>query len=74
MENFGASQNKRAAHVFGAPGDGSSFPRTTAGREEALFRRWVLKYFDQWAPESFRWLAEKLGGRAETHPGGKESP
>ncbi len=128
MENFVASQNKRAAHVFGAPGDGPSFPATTVEREEALFRRWALselglvdkivcpvlmingkqdhlapvgniyymlehgpvtgkeariypddghcafKYFDHWAPESFRWLAEKLGGRAEIHPGGQESP
>ena len=115
MENYVANRNRRASYIFGAPGDGPSFPPTTVEKEQALFERWSLseldlvdkivcpvlmingkqdhlapigniyymlehgpvtgkearvypddghcafKYFDQWAPESFRWLREKLG-------------
>ena len=115
MENYVANRNRRASYIFGAPGDGPSFPETTIEKEEALFKRWSLseldlvekivcpvlmingkqdhlapigniyymlehgpvtgkeariypddghcafKYFEQWAPESFRWLREKLG-------------
>ncbi len=114
MANFVDNRNKRSAYVFGAPGDGPSFPETTAEKEEELFRRWALselglvekivcpilmingkqdhlapigniyymlehgpvlgkeariypddghcafRHFAQWAPESFRWLKEKL--------------
>ena len=115
MENFVENANRRAAYVFGAPGDGPSFPETTVEREEVLRERWSLsalglvekivcpilmingkqdhlapvgniyymlehgpvtgreariypddghcafKYFEDWAPASFRWLKEKLG-------------
>lgn len=115
MENFVENVNRRAAYVFGAPGDAPSFPETTVEKEEALFEKWSLgalglaekivcpilmingkqdhlapvgniyymlergpvtgreariypddghcafKYFDEWAPASFRWLREKLG-------------
>ena len=115
MANYVANSKRRAAYIFGAPGDGPSFPETTAEKEEALFRRWSLselglvekivcpvlmingkhdhlapvgniyymlehgpvtgkearvypddghcafKHFAEWAPESFRWLREKLG-------------
>ena len=115
MENYVANRNRRASYIFGAPGDGPSFPPTTVEKEQALFERWSLseldlvekivcpvlmingkqdhlapigniyymldhgpvtgkearvypddghcafKYFEQWAPESFRWLREKLG-------------
>ena len=114
MENYVANRNRRASYIFGAPGDGPSFPETTIEKEEELFERWSLseldlvekivcpvlmingkqdhlapigniyymlehgpvtgkeariypddghcafKYFEQWAPESFRWLREKL--------------
>ena len=114
MENYVANRNRRASYIFGAPGDGPSFPETTIEKEEELFERWSLgeldlvekivcpvlmingkqdhlapigniyymlehgpvtgkeariypddghcafKYFEQWAPESFRWLKEKL--------------
>ncbi len=114
MENYVANRNRRASYIFGAPGDGPSFPPTTVEKEQALFERWSLseldlvekivcpvlmingkqdhlapigniyymlehgpvtgkeariypddghcafKYFEQWAPESFRWLREKL--------------
>ena len=114
MENYVANRNKRAAYIFGAPGDGPSFPEITVEKEEELFERWSLseldlvekivcpvlmingkqdhlapigniyymlehgpvtgkgariypddghcafKYFEEWAPESFRWLREKL--------------
>ncbi len=114
MENYVANRNRRAAYIFGAPGDGPSFPPTTVEQEEALFRRWSLselglvekivcpvlmingkqdhlapigniyymlehgpvtgkearvypddghcafKHFAEWAPESFRWLRERL--------------
>ncbi len=42
MENYVANRNKRAAYVFGAPGDGSSFPETSVEKEEALFAQWSL--------------------------------
>ena len=115
MANYVANSKRRAAYIFGAPGDGPSFPETTAEKEEALFKRWSLselglvekivcpilmingkhdhlapigniyymlehgpvtgkearvypddghcafKYFTEWAPESFRWLRERLG-------------
>ena len=115
MENYVANRNRRAACIFGAPGDGPSFPPTTVEQEEALFKRWSLselglvekivcpvlmingkqdhlapigniyymlehgpvtgkearvypddghcafKHFAEWAPESFRWLKERLG-------------
>ena len=115
MENYVANRNRRASYIFGAPGDGPSFPPTTVEKEQALFERWSLseldlvekivcpvlmingkqdhlapigniyymlehgpvtgkeariypddghcafKYFAEWAPESFRWLREKLG-------------
>ncbi len=115
MANYVANTNRRAAYIFGAPGDGPSFPETTAEKEEALFKRWSLselglvekivcpvlmingkqdhlasvgniyymlehgpvtgkearvypddghcafKHFAKWAPESFRWLRERLG-------------
>lgn len=114
MKNYVANRNRRAAYVFGAPGDGPSFPETTIEKEEALFKRWSLselglvekivcpvlmingkqdhlapigniyymlehgpvtgkearvypddghcafKHFAEWAPESFRWLREKM--------------
>ena len=114
MDNYVANRNRRASYIFGAPGDGPSFPETTIEKEEELFERWSLseldlvekiicpvlmingkqdhlapigniyymlehgpvtgkeariypddghcafKYFEQWAPESFRWLREKL--------------
>ena len=115
MANYIANSKRRASYIFGAPGDGPSFPETTAEKEQALFKRWSLselgvvekivcpvlmingkqdhlapvgniyymlehgpvtgrearvypddghcafKYFTEWAPESFRWLREKLG-------------
>ena len=115
MANYVANRNRRAAHIFGTPGDGPSFPPTTVEQEEALFKRWSLseldlvdkivcpvlmingkqdhlapigniyymlehgpvtgkearvypddghcafKHFAEWAPESFRWLRERLG-------------
>lgn len=115
MANYVANSKRRAAYIFGAPGDGPSFPPTTAEKEEALFKRWSLselglvekivcpvlmingkhdhlapvgniyymlehgpvtgkearvypddghcafKHFAEWAPESFRWLRERLG-------------
>ncbi len=114
MANYVANRKRRAAYVFGAPGDGPSFPPTTVEQEEALFKRWSLselglvekivcpilmingkqdhlapigniyymlehgpvtgkearvypddghcafKHFAEWAPESFRWLRERL--------------
>ncbi|MEE9274627.1 MAG: prolyl oligopeptidase family serine peptidase [bacterium] len=116
MSAFIEARNKRAKFVFGAPGDGPSFPPTSAEKEEANFKRWALselglvdkivcpvlmingkrdhlahigniyymlehgpvtgkeariypddghcafKHFEEWAPESFRWLREKLEG------------
>lgn len=115
MANYVANSKRRAAYIFGAPGDGPSFPPTTAEQEEVLFKRWSLselglvekivcpvlmingkhdhlapvgniyymlehgpvtgkearvypddghcafKHFAEWAPESFRWLRERLG-------------
>ncbi len=115
MANYVGNRNRRAVHIFGAPGDGPSFPPTTVEKEEALFKRWSLselglvdkivcpvlmingkqdhlapigniyymlehgpvtgkearvypddghcafKHFTEWAPESFRWLRERLG-------------
>ncbi len=115
MENYVANRNRRASYIFGAPGDGPSFPPTSVEQEEALFKRWSLselglvdkivcpvlmingkqdhlapvgniyymlehgpvtgkearvypddghcafKRFAEWAPESFRWLRERLG-------------
>ncbi len=115
MANYVANSKRRAAYIFGAPGDGPSFPPTTVEKEEALFKRWSLselglvekivcpvlmingkhdhlapigniyymlehgpvtgrearvypddghcafKHFAEWAPESFRWLRERLG-------------
>ena len=115
MANYIANSKRRASYIFGAPGDGPSFPETTAEKEQALFKRWSLselgvvekivcpvlmingkqdhlapvgniyymlehgpvtgrearvypddghcafKYFTEWAPESFRWLRERLG-------------
>ena len=114
MANYVANTNRRASYIFGAPGDGPSFPETTVEKEEELFKRWSLselglvekivcpvlmingkqdhlapvgniyymlehgpvtgkearvypddghcafKHFKEWAPESFRWLREKL--------------
>ena len=42
MANYVANSKRRAAYIFGAPGDGPSFPPTTAEKEEALFKRWSL--------------------------------
>lgn len=41
-ETFVANWNKRASYIFGAPGDGPTFPPTSLEREEELFRRWSL--------------------------------
>ncbi len=114
LNHFVAMRNRRAAFVFGEPGDGPSFPPTTAGKEEEAFKRWALseigvvdkivcpllmingkqdhlspigniyymlehgpvlgreariypddghcafKYFAEWAPESFKWIREKV--------------
>ncbi|MFC1491592.1 prolyl oligopeptidase family serine peptidase [Nitrospinota bacterium] len=117
LKNFVEMRNRRASYIFGAPGDGPSFPPTSVEKEEALFKRWALselgivdkivcpvlmingkqdhlapigniyymlehgpvtgkeariypddghcafKYFDEWAPESFRWIREKVDRR-----------
>jgi dienelactone hydrolase len=114
LNHFVEMRNRRSSIIFGAPGDGPSFPPTTAGKEEANFKRWALselglvdkivcpvlmingkqdhlspigniyymlehgpvtgkeariypddghcafKYFEEWAPESFRWIREKV--------------
>ena len=46
MENYVANRNRRASYIFGAPGDGPSFPETTIEKEEELFERWSLSELD----------------------------
>ncbi len=114
LNNFVENRNKRSTYIFGAPGDGPSFPPTSEEKVTAEFKRWALselgvvdkivcpvlmingkqdhlapigniyymlehgpvtgkeariypddghcafKYFEEWAPASFRWLREKL--------------
>lgn len=42
MADFVKNQNRRAEYIFGAPGDGPSFPPTTPEKEEEKFKKWAL--------------------------------
>lgn len=42
LERFVENRNRRSEYVFGAPGDGPSFPPSSVEAEEEHFRQWAL--------------------------------